>query len=173
MIAVDGIASRILPNSVDGSSAPTSTPFPTPADTDFPSGPYLFQHTKGNLLLAGVAVTKYEDITLKVANKLVADSWEDSYPTTIGAYGRETTLEATLLLKSTPDLVADAIALTKKSVAVTFNNTVNTLGVSLGARAVLGEAPRDLQLGQEYRQKATWKSLWDSSTSTDLVVTNT
>ena len=131
-ISVDGIASRIVGNSVDSSTDPNGTEFPAPVDSDFPLGVYRFQHTKGNLLLAAAALTKYESLSLKVANKLVADPWEDNYPTTIGSYGRETTLDATLLLKATPDLTADMVALTRKSVAVTFNNGTNTLGVSLG-----------------------------------------
>ena len=170
-LAVELVFQKEVGNPVDASSDPDATEFPGPDDADFPTGPFTFQHTKGNLLLAGTALASYDSVSLKVVNKLDPQPWENHYNGTCGALGRETTLDAALLLKATPNLRADMAALTKKSVSLEFDDGASSLKVSMGARAYLQKAPRDLPLGKEFQQKATWRGLWDTTNDTDLTLT--
>lgn len=165
------MAQKELPNAADGSAAPT--PPAPPAETDYPRGPYLFSHTGGNVLLAATALTQYENLTFRVNNKVDARHWESKWIQTMGLKGREASADVDLLLKATPALRSDFLALTSRSLAVKFNNGVNTATIDYHGNNHLNKIPYDLPLGKEFTQKATWRNKWDAVAAADVTVSST
>lgn len=160
-------------NAADSSSDVSSTVFPLPADTNYPTGPYLFTHTASSVIYTASAITSYESIAVNVANKLDVRHFESAYPSVIAYLGRETTVQMDLLLKSSPNLRADYQAITSRAFSVTWNNGTKSSQISLGNSNHITDLPYDLPLGQQFMQKLSLKNRYNLSAGTDLAITNT
>lgn len=160
-------------NAVDSSSDVSSTVFPLPADTDYPTGPYLFTQTASNIIYTSTALASYNSVTVTINNKLDVQYFETAYPSIIAFRGRETTVAMDLLLKSSPNLRADYQALTSRAFSVEWNNGTKSSKIDLGSSNHITELPYDLPLGQTFMQKLTLKNRWNASASKDIAITNT
>lgn len=169
----DFVWQKEVGNSIDSSTDPDATEFPEPTDSQMPLGTYKHQHLSGNLSLAATPLVGFNSVSLKIANKLDPQPFEGYFPLVCGFYGRETTLDAELQLKASPDLFAQLQAITMSNVTCKWSNGVNSAQINMGGRCHLTGAPRDFRLGQEFLQKATWKSAWDPALNVDLVLTTT
>lgn len=172
-LKVDFLFQKEVGNPVDSSSDPDATEFPLPGDSDFPRGPYLHQHSKGEFKLASTAIVGYESLNLVVTNKLAPGVFEDRYPSLIECEGRETTLDANLLLRSSPDMRARLQGVTEGALVVKWNNGTNTLTIDLKAKAHVAKADYDLPVGELFMQPVQFKSKYDSASGVDLSVSST
>jgi tail tube protein len=168
---VDVQFSKELPNPVDSSVAGTAPADPT--DAQYPRGPYLFSHTKGNILLGGSALTMYEDLSFTITNKADPHAFENNWVQTLGILGRAATADINLLLRSSTDLRATYLALTSQGFSIEFNNGVNTGTLGFNANNHINKLPYDMPLGKEFMQKASFVNKYDPSAGTDLTWTST
>ena len=158
---------------------PATTPieavyvFPLPADTYYPTGPYLFTQTASSVIYTSTAISSYESIAVNIANKLDVRHFESAYPSIIAYLGRETTVQMDLLLKSSPNLRADYQAITSRAFSVTWNNGTNSSQISLGNSNHITDLPYDLPLGQQFMQKLSLKNRYNLAAGKDLAITNT
>lgn len=151
---------------------PDATEFPPPTEADMPCGPYLFSHSSG-LLKVGTARTQYDSIGLAWTSKMAAKWFESQHVQLIKFCGRDTKLSANLYMKATPDDLAALQALTKQDVELSFNNGTHSLKFDLNTNNLFSGLGRDLPLDSTYAWNATVQNYYDSSTSSDIVVSAT
>lgn len=156
-----------------GGSDPDATEAPAPSESSYPTGPYLFSHTAGNLKLATTAVASYETLSINVQNTLDPKKYESIWLASCPCHGRRATVSAKVKLKASPTLSADLQALTARALEVTWNNGTNTLKIDFYGKNRVSALPYDLPLGREFLQDVTWSNQWDRSNTGDLVVTTT
>lgn len=151
---------------------PDATEFPEPTETDMPCGPYLFSHTSGKLKI-GTARTMYDSISIAWTSAMAPKWFESKYVQLNKFCGRNTKLSANLYMKATPDDLAALQALTKQDVELTFDNGTHTLKFDLNTNNLFATLGRDLPLNSTYAWNATVQNYYDSSTSSDIVVSST
>jgi hypothetical protein len=151
---------------------PDATEFPPPTETDMPCGPYLFSHTSG-LLKIGTTRTQYDAVSIAWTSAMAPKWFESKYVQLNKFCGRNTKLTADLYMKASPDDLAALQALTKQAVELSFNNGTNSLKFELDANNLFSALGRDLPLTGTYAWKATVQNYYDSSTSSDIVVSST
>lgn len=162
-LQLDLVASKEVGNPVDSSSDPTGTEFPEPADTAYPVGPYVFSNTAG-LFKVGSFLSQYSDISFKVQNKLDPQWYENHWVSTCGYKGRAVTLDATVLLKASPDLRSGYLSLANQDVEVTFSDGVSghtATKLDFNLKNYIARVPYDLPLGGEFWQKLSIKNRYD------------
>jgi hypothetical protein len=169
MITLDLQAARSYGNAMDGSADPDGTEFPAPAETDYPTGPYTFKHTAGNLKIAS-AVTQYEDVSLKIQNALDGRWFESSYLSIVQFCGRKTTLDATLFFKASPDRRAAYEALTAEDVELKFDNGTNSAKIDLNLKNTITGLPLDLPLNQAFMEKLSLTNRYDPANGDVTIV---
>jgi hypothetical protein len=175
MITLDLQACKSLGNAMDSSSDPTSTPFPAPAEAEYPTGPYTFKMTAGGLTIASMR-TEYEDLNIGITNVLDGRWFEQSYLQVNQFCGRASTLDTNIYLKPSPDDQSPYEILTAQSVAAVFTNGVTGQNMTLqfnGQNTFKGVS-YDLPLNQAYMRKLSLKNRWDptalSGAGNDLLV---
>ncbi len=148
---------------------PSSTPFPDPAEANYPTGPYTFAQTSGYLSIGGTTRSMYEDLTINIQNVLDGQWFENAYLSLIPFLGRASTLESTLYLKATPDDRLAYEAITAQAASLTFEaGTGKNLTFTFNGQNTITDLPYDLPLNQIFKQKMTLKNRFDSSAAADL-----
>lgn len=159
-------------NAAEASSDPDGTEFPLPADTNLPTGPYLFSHTSANFKRISTAVASYSSVGVTINNKLAPEWFESKFISICSALGREATMTADLLLKSSPDWRSDYQALTTRAYSLKFDNGTKSSLIDFGNSNTVTGLPYELPLGKEFMQKVTITNRWNASASTDIAITN-
>ena len=160
-------------NSVDSSSDPDSTAFPTPADTLVPTGPYLLSHSTGNVSIGGAAETSYESVSIKVTNTVDVRFFEGHFPTVMAWTGRTIEVTVQRLLKSSPNRRTQFQGLTAVATYVKFDNGTNSFKMDFGSRCHISQYTQQLGKGREFLETSTIKAKLDTSTGTDVTLTFT
>lgn len=172
-IKADIIFQRETGNTYEASADPDATEFPFPADTNFPTSPYLFQQTAGYFKMATVAITAYDSIQIDVENILDPRFFETPILYSAMLFGRKTTFSADVLYKASPDLRSFYQGASDKAFEVKWGNGTNTTKLDFGSSNHFSGLTFDLPLGKERMQKLTGTNRWNASAGTDIVVTNT
>jgi hypothetical protein len=76
-------------------------------------------------------------------------------------------------MKASPDDLASLQALTTQDVELSFNNGTNSLKFDMNTNNLFSQLGRDLPLAGTYSWNATVQNYYDSSTSSDIVVSST
>jgi hypothetical protein len=171
VIATLGIVGSTPQGNADDSSIdPTSTVFPEPAITDYPTNPYTFRMTSGGLTV-GTVRTQYDSLKISIKNKLDVRHDESRYANRIRYVGCESTLEAVLALKATPDDRSAYEAMTAQSCSVKWDNGVNSLLIDFQGRNKIHGVDDDLPIDKEYYYKLQLKNLFSTITGTNVSFT--
>lgn len=146
-------------------TGPDATEFPLPAGTDYPENPYVLQHST---LTIDSAVTDYAGFTLSADNTLQGRRFEGKFLSRANLHGRTITLSSPLLLKTTPDYIADFESQTPMAVSLVLADGTGTATFDLQGNAVYTEAARDLPLDAAYMVNAVIKAMWDGTAGADF-----
>jgi hypothetical protein len=168
-LRLDLQASTPQGNQFDSSSDPSSTAFPAPAETAYPSDPYLFLHTAGNLSIGG-ARTLYSAVKIDFANKLDARFFENRFVNLIRFLGRESMLTAKLYYKPTPDDRTLFEGLAAQTLSLAFNNGTHSATFTFNAQNVYKDLNDDLPLDQVYEQEIQVSNHFDPVAAADWSV---
>jgi hypothetical protein len=149
---------------------PTSTPFPAPAETSYPTGPYTFAMTSGQLSIGGSTRSGYASLSIDVSNVIDGEWFETSYRQVIQFQGRSSKLMTKLFYKPSPN---DGIAyelLTAQAASVTFVNGVTNqnLTVTYNGQNTITDLPYDLPLDKVYMIDMTLQNRFDPSAPGDI-----
>jgi hypothetical protein len=174
-LSLDLVAQKNVGNPYDvGSTDPViGTDFNAPADTDYPSGPFLFSHSVGGLLLgtgSGTVRTQYDTLTFNCANTLDERPFESRWLSICQLKGRSTTIEASKRLKATPDDRAAYESLAAQRAQVTITNGVKTVVIDMKAANHIQRLPRDLPLDKTFMETLTIKNKWSNAAGTDFTL---
>jgi hypothetical protein len=171
-LTLDLQACRSYGNTMDGTSDPTSSEFPAPAESDYPTGPYTFRNTAGRLTVGSVR-TQYESLVITIRNALDARWFETSYLTVLQFCGRSSTLDTDLYLKSTPDDRSAYEAITAQACSLALSNGTNTCSINFNGKNHIVKLPYDLPLNRAFMQKLSLKNRFDPEAALDLTVSFT
>jgi hypothetical protein len=175
-VSMDLVAQKFVGNTFDGSSDPTTTEFPDPLETSYPTNPYLFQHSSGGLLLgsgSGTVRSQYESLALAVANTIDARPFESRFLQVAAFRGRRSTLDVALRLKATPDDDAAYLALAAQRAQLTLTNGANSVVVNFQGNNFLSRRARDLPLNKVFMRTLTITNAFSQSAANDLSYTVT
>jgi hypothetical protein len=171
---VSGMAKRIVPNPDDGSSAPTSTEFPAPADSDYPVSPYVLSHaatatgsvkigSERNAYLIGFRLTGRNILTpLRNASR---------FPSGFLYLGRQVTLEADIRLKASPDDREAWREITSQDTEVILDDGTTILTIDMHGSARIDNWQRQTPQQDEYSATLTVVNRHDNTAGTDLTIT--
>lgn len=159
-------------NAAGSVAYPDATEFPAPAETDYPSSPFLFSHTSGALKIASVR-TQYDSVGIRFQNAMDPKWFESTYVQFIRFLGRTSSLSSTLHMKATPDDLASFKALTAQDLELSWNNGTNTLKVDFNTANVIKTLGRNLPLSNVYTWDLMAQNYWDTSIPGDVVITLT
>ena len=174
VLSVTGQAIRDDLNAAGVQAYPTGTEFPAPTEVQYPTNPYLYSHTAGNLTLinSGSTVrTQYASLSLAGSNVMDPNWFESKYPQIIRFCGRTITLGANLFLTPTPDDLAFLQQKTQMKSSLVFNNGTNSLTFNLETNNYLKSVARNLPLNQVFKRQISVQNFWDATNSTDFTVT--
>lgn len=169
LLTLDIIGCRSFGNAMDGTADPTTTEFPAPATADFPSQPYTFSQTAGQVTI-GSARTQYESMALKVTNTFDPRFWETPYLSSLPFMGRESSLELSLLLKATPDDRTAYEAQTAMTASVAFHQGAHSATIAFNAQNRIGGLAYNLPLNEQYRTTVTMTNLYDLTAGSDFTL---
>jgi hypothetical protein len=150
---------------------PTSTPFPAPAETNYPTGPYTFAMTAGQLSLGGSTRAGYLNLGIDIKNVIDGEWFETSYRQVIQFLGRESTLQSKLFYRPTPNDGISFELLTALAASVTFQNGVTgqNLTINFNGQNTITDLPYDLPLDKVYTIDMTLGNRFDTSAPGDIV----
>jgi hypothetical protein len=163
---------KYVGNTYDSSTDPTSTEFPAPADTAYPTDAFRFIDLAGNLTI-GSSRSAFSSVSLKIQNKMDPRWFESRFLQLHRFMGRQTTLDVTALYKPTPDDLSSYQNLTAQATSIAWNNGTNTLTVNLNAQTFFHKATKKLDIDKEYELPLSLENFWDPSAGKDLTITAT
>lgn len=179
---ISGSCTGIRPvgNAWDSSSDPDATEFPAPADANYPTGPYTFGHLAsgtGTVTLGSSSGTNRAatcaGLTIRARNKYAQNYFTSRFLGLNRFVGRESTCEANLRLKVSPNDRDSYRALTAQTVSVILDNGTNSATLTYNGNNVLRPWARDLPLDREYMQKLTFMNRYSATAGGDISVTLT
>lgn len=156
-------------NAFDSSTDPNSTIFPAPAETAYPTDPYLFIHTAGNFTL-GSSRTQFSSFKVAWTNAMDPRWFEFRFVNIHRFLGRSSTLEAELYYKPSPDDRASFEGLTAQSLSLEMDNGVKSTTFTFNAQNVIQDLDDDLPIDKVYSQKIVVANYWDPSATSDWSV---
>jgi hypothetical protein len=169
------IASTPQGNAFDSSSDPTSTPFPAPADNNFPTDPFVFLNAGGSnyITYGGTVRTQFSELSINVQNKLATRYFANRFIQFARLMGRKTTCSSKILYNSSPDDRTHFEGTTAESVSIKLNNGTHGFVMDLKAQNIFEQLDDDLPLDNVYMQSSTEANLYDTSAGTDFSLTFT
>lgn len=173
MLDIDFVGSTPQGNTFDSSSDPDVTAFPTPLDSEYPTDPFLFSHTSGQLLIGGAARVFYGSVELDVTNVLDARYFASRFVQLIRCYGRDSRLKFKHMVMASPDDRATYEALTAQAASVEFNNGTHTAKIDFNGSNPFEGVDDDLPLDKLYEQGLELQNQWDSAAGADITPTFT
>jgi len=175
-LTINGQAIRDDLNAAGAAAYPDATEFPAPTDAQYPTGPYLFSHTSGDLLVidsGSTARTQYSSVTLASNNAMDPRWFESKYMILDKFCGRTSTLGAQFHLKPTPDDLAFFQAATALITKIKFDNGTHTFTIDFKSTNYLKSVTRSLPLNQVYQRSISAQNFYDTTAGLDLVLTTT
>jgi hypothetical protein len=164
VLTLDLVAAQEFGNAMEGTADPTADEFPAPQEGQYPVGPYTFKQTAGQLSVGSVR-SQYESLAIAGRNALDGRWFESAHLQVVQSCGRSTTLDAALMLKSTPDDRSAYEALAAQSCSVGFNTggAGTNLTLAFNGQNTITKLPYDLPLNQVFLRKLSLKNRWDPS----------
>jgi hypothetical protein len=159
-------------NAANSVAYPDATEFPAPAETDYPTTPFLFSHTAGGYKI-GSTRTQYDSVSIRWQNAMDPKWFESKYITLIKFCGRTSSFSAKLHMKASPDDLAAFQALTVQDSEISFANGSNTIKLDFLGSNYIKTLGRDLPLNQVYSWDLMAQNYWNAATPGDIVVTLT
>lgn len=156
-------------NAFDSSTDPNSTIFPAPAETAYPTDPYLFIHSAGNFTY-GSSRTQFSSVAINWTNKMSAQWFENRFVNVHRFLGRESTLEASLYYKPTPDDRASFEGLTAQTLSFELDNGTKATTFTFNSQNVIQDLDDDLPLDQVYMQNIVVANYFDPTAASDWSV---
>jgi hypothetical protein len=177
VLSVSGMGIKCVPNSfISGdTTAPTDTEFPDPAETDYPTGPWLFSHLVGSTGTVKIASARTQIASLKISGKntMSPRTYEQKVLVMDRFHGREVTADIELRYKPSPTDIISWQARTVLDSEFKLDNGTNTLKLDMNGQNRFTSFERSEPDGDEYGRKMTLKNFYDPAVSGDLVVTYT
>ena len=170
MLSLTLMSAKFQGNTYDSSSDPTSTVFPSPADTTFPTDAVLI--LQSTVSVASTTLTYVSGFEFNCTNAMAFNYFAGS--PWIGydiLRGRSSTMALDLLYTASPDWRTQFEALTTEAVQVVMTNTTHTLTLNMETYNLLDTLQDNLTPGQTYKQAVTFESQWDATNSADYVWT--
>lgn len=159
-------------NAAGSVAYPDATEFPAPAETDYPSSPFVFSHTASGLKV-GSTRTQYDSVSFSWRNAMDPKWFESKYCQLIKFCGRSSELRARFHMKTSPDDLASFQAGTVQDSELSINNGTNTIKIDMLGTNYITALSRDLGLNTVYMWDMTLQNFWDTSTPGDIVVSLT
>lgn len=165
-------------NSVDSSSDPTSTPFPAPADTELPTGPYTFGHlaTGSAVVTLGTSggsnrASTCASLTIAGTNKFAPDFFSSNFLTSNMFTGRSVTADIVLRDTASPDDRATWEAQSPITCTLKIDNGTNSLNFAFGTNNLL--RPWEIQIlhQERFKQRLVIANRILASSGVDITVT--
>ena len=156
-------------NAIDSTSDPDATAFPAPADTDFPTDPFLHRHL--TMTVASSAVTYCNSIELNVTNTMSINYANSAFLKFDRLRGRQSTANGNFIYTASPNWRSDFTAITARAASFAWANGTNTVTIDYNANNIVGALTDNLVAGQVYEQNVTWENQWDTSASEDISFT--
>jgi hypothetical protein len=156
-------------------SAPDATEFPAPAETDYPTAPYLFSHVGSGTgtMKIGSARTQIESFKLSWENAIYPDPYEKQVIQLARFTGRKVMLEVGLRYKISPDDLASFQSQAAQASQLILDNGAHTFNLQMNGVNKITGRERDYTDGNEYATKITVTNFWDASAGSDVVLTLT
>jgi hypothetical protein len=164
-LSLDLVGARTFGCAMDsGTADPDATEFPFPTEAQYPTGPYTFTQTAGNLTIRS-SRTQYQKLTFSTTNALDPKWWENPYVGSMNFYGRTATLAAELRFKASPDDRTAFEQIVDNAASFGFTNGVTGQNVTINmysANKITG-LTYQLPNNQDYLQPITLTSRWDAA----------
>ncbi len=161
-------------NQFDSSTDPTAGTFPSPADNNFPSDPYVFLYAGGTSFITygGAVRTQFTDLTFTSTNTLARRWYANRYLQLLRLTGRKTTTALKLLypLAAQDDRTLYE-GLTSETCSIELNNGTHGFTFGLNAQNVFTPFEDDLALNDLYFQSSTENNMWDPTAGSDFTLT--
>jgi hypothetical protein len=175
-ISGNGRAQKVVGNPWDVSADPDATEFAAPADTDYPTAPYVFgdlgRGTGTVTIATNRAATCYQ-LRMRGRNTLAPNFYTGRFLFADRFCGREVTAEVGLRYKASPDDRLSFWSRTQLSTEFLLDCSTNTIKIDFNAKNTILPWERQLPLDREYMQMLTLKNSWDPALGTDITLTTT
>ena len=168
------IASLSLDISASTPSAVGSPPATAaPTDAQMPSGPYVFTHASGGLVIAS-SRTQFQSIQISGRNTLARRFWANQFIQLLRLTGRSHTLQALNYYLASPNDRTGYEALTVQTPATfTISNGTHSIAWNFETNSVFTSVEDQLPLNDLYLQTLTVQNQYDSTNNADLALTFT
>jgi hypothetical protein len=168
-ISLDLIGSKQTDLGSD-SADPSAMTFAAPAETNYPTAPYTFAMTAGQVSIGGTTRTQYSDLSIKINNAIDSQWFETAYRQVLQFLGRDSTLDATLFYKPMPDDRSAFEAGTAQALSVGFSSGVTgqNLTINFNGQNTITDLPFDLPLDKLYTLKMSLQNRFDASAPGDF-----
>jgi hypothetical protein len=149
---------------------PTSPPFPAPAETSYPTAPYTFAMTSGQLSIGGSTRSGYSSLGIQINNKIDGQWFETSYRQILQFLGRDSQLMTKLFYKPLPNDRNAYELLTAQAASLTLENGVTgqNLTLQFNGQNTISDLPYDLPLDKVYMIDMTLENRFDPSVAEDF-----
>jgi hypothetical protein len=161
-------AQKPVGNAQDSSSDPDATEFPTVADTNLPTDPYLWRHTAFSL--GGTSRTEIKSFSLSSQHVLDPQFYASRWLSVLPFFGRTTTYDAEIRLKTSPDDRASYEALTNLAAELVLADGSVTTTFDLQDTNKLTQLTRNLPIGGINTWRLQGKCLWDATAGADIAI---
>jgi hypothetical protein len=173
MLSMQLIGSTPQGNSFDGSNDPTSTAFPQPALTAYPTDCVLFQHLKGQVSVGGTSRSNFESMEFNVASVLNPYFDESRFANSIRLGGRRITASSRFRNKSTVDDRTTYESATVQAASLEWTNGTHSITLGMNSQNYIRPYKEDLPLQREIYYNIGLASLLDQTAGNDLALTFT
>jgi hypothetical protein len=172
-------AGRIWKLSVSGQfaerSSSTVTVVPIPAETDYPTAPYVLSHVANGTGAFKIGVTRLAigqimNVTISGRNNLDPRFYEATRMASCRFTGREVGFRAGLRLKITPDDRAAMTSGTAQDVQLKLDNGTRTMLLDLGDANKIHSYERRHPNG-EFTYDLDCQNYWDAAAANDIICT--
>lgn len=155
-------------NQYDGSVNPTLT---QPLLSAYPTDIYTFQGTAGAFTLGSVR-TQYQNLKIDVKSTLFAPFDESHFVNRIRYRGRDASLSAKLLIKSTPNDRATYETQAASTASLVFTNAAksHTATLTFNAQNFIDDLPHDLPLDKDYYYNMRLENFLDPVAGEDFTI---
>lgn len=141
-------------------SDPSAGTFAVPTDSEYATDFYLFSHLASGLTVVS-SRTSILEASVNRTNKIDAQWFENKYANIIRYFGHDSTLDAKLLYKPSPDDRAAYETLAQETVTFELNNGTHTDTFTFQQANVLTAVDDDLPNDKIYTQKITGSFVHD------------
>lgn len=165
-IALNLIFSNIVTPDPDGTS------MPEPAYSAYPTTPWLFQQSSGQITI-GTSRALYKQFAFSVENVLSTSYFVADNPQRINWRGRTTSLQLSDLIQNSPNDRATFEAGTLFSAGFGLSDGTNTVAVDLQDSNFFEGLEDEMPLGDEFYNQVTLRNMIDGAAGNDFAVTYT